>query len=113
LPTVEITKTKIGEIKQETFNLNVEGTVDEVFGLREFVKSNGEGGKLQRIRITDENSEMQAIAWNEKTEETSSLKPGWKILLENTRSKMNLRGDWELSIDAATRIVVLDKRGKE
>lgn len=113
LPTIEITKTKIAEIKNQAFNLNVEGNVDEVFAPREFTKSNGEGGKLQRVRITDENAEIHAIAWNEKTEETSNLKPGWKILLENARSKNNLRGEMELSIDSSTRIVVLEKTKTE
>jgi replication factor A1 len=109
LPTIEIQKAKIGEIQEPAFNLNVEGKVDEVFAVHEFTKSNGEGGRLQRIRITDENNEIQAIAWNEKTSETENLKSGWKIRLENTRSKNNLRGETELSIDSGTRIVILEK----
>ncbi len=113
LPKIEIQKTKISEIKNPAFSLNVEGKVDEVFAPHEFTKSNGEGGKLQRIAIQDGESEIQVIAWNEKTEETSNLKPGWKILLENTRSKQNLRGDWELSIDSSTRIVIIEKTKTE
>lgn len=109
LPKIELQKTKMGEIKNQAFNLNVEGIVDEIFPTREFTKSNGEGGKLQRIRLTDENAEIQAIAWNEKTQETENLKVGWRILLENTRSKTNLRGDLELSIDSNSRIVILEK----
>lgn len=110
LPTIEIRQTTLGEIKTPAVNLNVQATVEEVQPIYEFTKSNKETGKLQRIRLTDGEAELQAVAWNEKTTETDRLKPGMRILLENTRAKQNLRAEMELSIDSNTRIVVTEKK---
>lgn len=110
LPRIEIQKTKIAEIKNPAFSLNVEGTVNEVFPPREFTKANGEGGKLQRIALTEQEYRLFAVAWNEKTQETEKLKIGQRILLENARAKENLRGELELMIDNNTRIVALEKK---
>ncbi len=105
LPKIEVAKKTIKEITGSAFGINLEAIVEEIFPIKEFTNQKGEGGKLQRIQLKDSTASIQAVAWNEKVQETQLLKAGQAIVLENCRAKAGWQTGIELSLDANSRIV--------
>lgn len=109
VPVFEIQKTKINQLVPNSFGLYLQAQVDEIFPIKEFSRSTGETGKLQRVALTDETGEINGVAWNEKVRETENIKVGTVILLENCRAKTGWQNQTEISIDSGTRIVIVQE----
>lgn len=109
LPSFEKPVTPIANLSAPAFDVTVVVKVDEVFPIKEFSRPNSETGMLQRVKLTDETGEAILIAWNQKTSETSSLKPRQQIKIEHARAKHGLQGGMELHADQSTKITVLSE----
>lgn len=113
LPSFETKIMKLSEIKEMAYNISVEAKIEEVLPIKEFSRQTGENGKLQRITLYDDGTELTAIAWNQKTEETNTLKPGQTVRFDNCRTKPGMQGGFEIHLDQNSRITVTAEKKEE
>jgi replication factor A1 len=89
-------------------NLNLIGTVKEVFPIATFKKKDSSSGKVQRFILSDDTGELPIVVWNEKVDELEKkLRKGVKLQIVNAKAKKAANEGLEIHVDTGTYIEVL------
>jgi replication factor A1 len=106
-PSVSKFSVKIKQITSEQKNVNLDGTVTEVFNTSTFTRSDQTAGKVLRFKVADDTGEIIVVAWNEKVDEIETkLRKGAPVSIVNARTKPSQNGETEVHIDFSTYISV-------
>ncbi len=102
-PSIAKFSSKINEITVESKNVNLHGTIKEVFSPSTFIRGDQSQGKVQRVRIYDETGELVLVFWNEKAEEIQlKLKKGEEVQIVNGRIKAGQQpNELEIHVDSS------------
>jgi len=112
---------KIAEIRKKT-RASVLGTVQQMYPVSTFERSNGSQGKVMRLQLSDGTGQITAVFWDEKIDELGEIKRGDSLQILNGRVKKGLNGQLELHVEKSTQIEtsrtamkvkVADIRGEE
>ncbi len=94
---------KIDQLTLEHKNVNLEGTIKDVYTASTFTRSDQTAGKVLRLKVADETGEVVVVFWNEKAEEVESkLKRGARLQIVNARVKPSQKGEVEVHVDSST-----------
>ena len=102
LPSLEYYMTPIKDIRDGEVNLRCR--VEERPQTRIFTRSDGEEGKVSRIKVSDESGSAVLVAWDERADEISKVKLGEALLILN--AKANRRPEGVLEIHAGKGTVI-------
>lgn len=93
-------RTKIKGIVSGTKNINVIGRIFKITKTNEFVKANGEKGRVANIFIGDDTGYVRIPLWDQQVKllEDGIISLGDVIQVTNTLSRENVFGDVELSL---------------
>ena len=97
---------KITEIKKKT-RASVLGTVQQVYPVSTFERSDGSQGKVMRLKLSDETGQITTVFWNKKVDELGDVKRGDSLQILNGRVKEGLNGQLELHVEKSTQIKLL------
>lgn len=97
---------KIAEIRKKT-RASVLGTVQQVYPVSTFERSDGSQGKVMRLRLRDRTGQITAVFWNEKADELGVVKRGDSLQILNGRVKEGLNGQLELHVEKSAQIELL------
>lgn len=100
---------KIAEIRKKT-RANVIGTVQQVYPVSTFERSDGSQGKVMRLRLSDKTSQITAVFWNEKADELGDIKRGDCLQILNGRVKEGLNGQLELHVEKSAQIELITQQ---
>jgi len=102
-PSIRKFAIKINKITQAHRNIQLIGTVKEVFPISAFTKSDMSTGTVMRVTLTDETGEIPVVIWNEKAEEVEkSLKINTNLQLVNAHVRENASGELEVHVNSYT-----------
>ncbi|MDH5450450.1 MAG: OB-fold nucleic acid binding domain-containing protein [Candidatus Bathyarchaeota archaeon] len=110
-PNLQSFMKKIGEIGKKT-RATVIGTVQQVYPVSMFERSDGSQGKVVRLQLSDETGRMIIVFWNEKVDELGDIKTGDSLQILDGRVKENLNGKFELHVGKSTQFEISRTRGK-
>ncbi|MEM4326911.1 MAG: OB-fold nucleic acid binding domain-containing protein [Candidatus Diapherotrites archaeon] len=96
------TETKISDLKAGMNNVKIKAKIKQITEKREFQKEDRKGELLKFI-IAQQDQEIKAIAWNEKTQEIEKIGEGKEIIIENAYVREN-RGETELQLGTKAKI---------
>lgn len=109
--TVESTYPQINDfidkIRQLTSNkkrASVQGLISEVFPPTEFQRSNGNPGKVRRLRLKDDTGETTLVVWNQRVDELGEIQKGDCLRVMDARIKTQPDGRIELHVENSTQI---------
>jgi replication factor A1 len=111
---VEIEKQKfqdeisIKDIISGLNNLIIRGKIISVYPIREFVKSDGEKGKLRNIVITDGKNNLKVNLWNDSAESLNDESIGKNIKFTSAYTRQGINGKIELNINNNSQIKILN-----
>jgi len=94
---------KIAEIRKKT-RASVLGTVQQMYPVSTFERSNGSQGKVTRLQLSDGTGQITAVFWDEKIDELGEIKRGDSLQILNSRVKKGLNGQLELHVEKSTQI---------
>jgi replication factor A1 len=101
--SIEKFATKINTLSNMSGSVNLSGTVKEVLGESNFIKSDTSVGTVTRLTLEDDTGKVTLVFWNEKaTELENSLKANASLLLINARVKEGQNGTLEVHVDSNT-----------
>ena len=95
---------KIGKITGKHKKASVLGVVQNVYPASEFTRSDGTGGKVMRLDLSDDTGQITVVLWNEKVNELGDIKRGDRLQIMNGKVKERLDGRLELHVEKATYI---------
>jgi len=98
---------KIKEITRKNKEASVLGVVQSVRPVSEFKRSDGTGGKVRRLQLTDETGQITVVFWNKKVDQLGEVKKDDYLQLLNTRVKEQLDGRIELHVENRAQIETL------
>lgn len=99
-------RVKIGELEPNVDALEVVGRVMDVFGAREFTRSDGRTGRVASITIGDNTGATRASLWHEQADNVESVKVGDVVKLVDAYSTLGMFGQPELHLGRQGRIEV-------
>ncbi|MCW4017564.1 MAG: OB-fold nucleic acid binding domain-containing protein [Candidatus Bathyarchaeota archaeon] len=106
-PTISKFTTKINELSLNQKNVNLEGTVKDVFGSSTFTRSDQTDGKVLRAKVADKTGEVMVVFWNEQADAVESkLRRGAPIQIVNGRVKPSQNDEVEVHVDFQTYVDV-------
>lgn len=106
-PTISKFTTKIGETTQTHKNINITGTVKELFPISNFERRDSSSGKVMRFIIADETGEIPVVVWNKKVDELEEkLKKNVKLQLINAKVKKTISEGLEIHVNSGTYVEV-------
>jgi len=116
-PRVRDYSLRIGQIKDDTKFLNLEGRVERVYPLSQFERADGTEGKARRILLSDDTGEILCVFWNDKAELVENAKVGDLIEATATSARKGWRGT-EVHTTRVSEITITEagetvRRGKE
>jgi ssDNA-binding replication factor A large subunit len=95
--------TRIAEITQAQKDINLAGTVKEVFPMATFTRKDQSKGTVMRFILADETGEIRVVVWNKKAEELEkSLKINAQVQLVNAKVKEKASGELEVHVNSKT-----------
>lgn len=103
-PSIEQFIDKIVNLTVKNKNASVEGLVDDVYPVSEFMRKNGTTGKVRRLRLRDETAGVVLVFWNEKVDELGEVRRHDRLRLMNTRVKTQPESQIELHVENAAQI---------
>jgi ssDNA-binding replication factor A large subunit len=104
-PSLDKFATKINTITAAHSNINVAGTVREIFPASTFTRSDLSSGTVMRLKLVDETGEIPVVVWNEKAEEIEKkVKVNSILQLVNARVKENDYGELEVHVNSYTHV---------
>jgi DNA polymerase III alpha subunit len=109
-PTISRFTTRIGNIGQALRNkkVNVMGTVKELFSASTFQRPDSRFGKVMRLTLAEDASEIPVVVWNEKVDELEkTLRKGVRLQIVNAKVKKAIGGSQEIHVDAETYVETL------
>jgi DNA polymerase III alpha subunit len=105
--TIEKFTVKINKLNKTCQPTHLEGTVQAVFGLTKFGKSDLTAGSLIRFTLADDSGKVTVVAWNEKADELEkTLKEGLDLQLINAKVKEGQNGALEVHVDSNVLVIV-------
>ena len=97
--------TKINMVTTAHGNVNLAGTVKEIFPASTFTRSDMSQGTVMRLKLVDETGEIPVVVWNEKAEELEkTVKVNTGLQLVNARVKENGNGELEVHVNSYTHV---------
>lgn len=116
-PRVRDYSLRIGQIKNDTRFLNLEGRVERVYPLSQFERTDGTKGKARRILLSDGTGEILCVFWNDKAELVENVTVGDLIGVTATSARKGRR-ETEVHTTRVSEIIITKasktaRRGKE
>ncbi|MBL7118758.1 hypothetical protein ISS96_01950, partial [Candidatus Bathyarchaeota archaeon] len=116
-PRVRDYSLRIGQIKNDTRFLNLEGRVERVYPLSQFERTDGTKGKARRILLSDGTGEILCVFWNDKAELVENVTVGDLIGVTATSARRGRR-ETEVHTTRVSEITITKasktaRRGKE
>jgi len=110
-PSIDKFRTKISELghSPRKGKVNVRGTVLKLFPASSFERQDSSEGKVMRLVLGDETSEVAVVAWNERVDELQGkLEFGVAMQIVNAKVKKAPGDGVEIHVDSNTFVEVLD-----
>jgi ssDNA-binding replication factor A large subunit len=109
-PSLSKFVTKINAVIATQNNVNLVGTVKEVFPPSTFSRSDESIGTVMRLKLADETGEIPVVVWNEKVDELEKVvEVNAGLQLMNAKVKENGRGELEVHVNSYTFVEVLER----
>jgi replication factor A1 len=102
--------TKISELANKKGKVVIEGVIEKVLGVREFIKNNGAGLVANAI-LKDENARVRVVFWNDSAEliKNGDIVEGCRVRL---RGFVKRRDEIEISVNDPSDVEILEDSRK-
>ena len=112
-PKIKSELVSINNINSNMKSISVEGSIIQIFPLREFTRKDGELGKVRSLHLLDSSGEsIRVTFWNENTENTLDLKTGEYISLTNLNPRMSSLDSKTIEVHANNYTTIVKKEKK-
>jgi replication factor A1 len=110
-PKIEEEIISIGDITSNLLTVSIEGKIMQKFPIKEFIKKNGDTGKLISIILRDSSDAIKINFWNDNVEKIKNYDVGDVISVKNVKPRENTyqSNNVELNASNFTRTEKLDK----
>ena len=108
-PSVESFLDNIANMKSDTVEANVEGTVVSVNPQKTFERADGVG-QLTKLALQDDSGTIGVVLWNEKSEQVKDIVPGDSMRIFRGKPKHNNFGNLELHIDRQAQVDITQNK---
>ena len=97
---------QIGDIPNESFNVNTVGVIQIAPRTYSFTKEDRTGAVLRTI-LADQSGTIPVVAWNERAEELRHLSKGDILQIVNARTRLNSNSRVELHVETRSQVSTL------
>jgi len=112
-PKIKRELVSINNINSNMKSISVEGSIIQIFPLREFTRKDGELGKVRSLHLLDSSGEsIRVTFWNENTENTIDLKTGEYLSLTNLNPRISSLDSKTIELHANNSTTLVKKEKK-
>lgn len=88
IPKSESLTVSISDLNENMRDINIEGYVKEVYGIRTFTRESGTG-KVGRFLLSDGTHDLKVVLWDDKADLLVTLVPSTKVSIESCNIRFN------------------------
>lgn len=111
-PKIESELTQVEDISLTSNLVSLEGKVIQKYPLNEFVKKNGENGRVASILIMDSTGSIRITFWNEDVEKLNEVESGDFLNITNLNPRGNKLDSKKIDLHATPQTIITKKAKK-
>jgi len=111
-PKIESEFTQIKDIRLSSSLISLEGKIIQKYPVKEFVRKNGDSGKLASTIIMDSTGSLRITFWNEDTDILNSIETGDFVSITNLSPRENKFDPKTIDLHATKNTVITKKEKK-
>ncbi len=111
-PKMKNESVKINEIKTSAGSVNIEGQIVQKFPIKEFIKKDGEKGRVGSIILKDNSGSIRITFWNDDVEKLDNLDVDMVISITNLTPKISTMDSKSIELTLTKSSQISKKAGK-
>lgn len=109
-PKISFKSININDINLNLKSISIEGKIIQISPEREFIRKNGEFGRVRSFLLLDSTGSIRITFWNEDTEKMNSLEINDVISITNLNPRLSTLDSKTIDLNANKNTVILKKK---
>jgi len=108
-PKIKDQLVKIQDINEDLGSISTEGKVMNLFPVKDFIRKNGQNGRVSSIILRDSTGKVRITFWNEDIEKIGNVEVGDFILLTDLNPRKSNYAEGRIDVHATPRTKITKK----
>lgn len=109
-PKVKYKPINISDINLNLNSVSLEGKVIQIFPIKEFIRKDGEFGKVQSLILLDSTDSIRITFWNEDTEKLKNIEVNDAISINNLYPRLSTLDSNTIELNSNKNTIVIKKK---